>query len=146
MNIEQTARDFFEACEGGKGWEACRPYCHDGATFSCQAPTLAEIETLESYTEWTKDILGPIPDGHYELMAFATDTGRSRVVAAATFHGTQTGQGGPVAPTGQTVATDYVYVMDFDREKIGHMTKIWNDQVALTQLGWAEPAAEPTPA
>ncbi|EPX83987.1 ester cyclase [Salipiger mucosus] len=145
MSMEQTARNFFEACEGGKGWKTCRAFCHDDATFSCQAPTLDDIQTLEDYTEWTKGILGPIPDGHPELMAFATDAGRPRVVAVATFHGTQTGEGGPVAPTGRPVATDYVYVMDFEDEKIRHMTKIWNDQVALRQLGWAEPATEPTP-
>jgi hypothetical protein len=35
------------------------------------------------------------------------------------------------------VATDYVYVMQFDGEKIGHMTKIWNSGLALNALGWA---------
>jgi hypothetical protein len=30
-----------------------------------------------------------------------------------------------------------VYVMDFDGDKIRHMTKIWNDAITLRQLGWA---------
>ena len=34
------------------------------------------------------------------------------------------------------VETDYVYVMQFDGEKIRHMTKIWNDRFGLQQLGW----------
>ena len=55
----------------------------------------------------------------------------------ATFHGTHSGEGGPVPPTGNTIAADYVYVMDFDGDKIRHMTKIWNDGQSLKQLGWA---------
>jgi hypothetical protein len=34
------------------------------------------------------------------------------------------------------VEADYVYVMDFDGDWIGHMTKIWNDGIGLKQLGW----------
>ena len=30
----------------------------------------------------------------------------------------------------------YVYVMDFDGDRIRHMTKIWNDGISLKQLGW----------
>ena len=62
---------------------------------------------------------------------------RSIVLAFAVFHGTQTGEGGPVAPTGNVVASDYVYAMEFAGGKVSHMTKIWNDGHALSQLGWA---------
>ena len=137
MNIERTARDFFEACETGGGWEACRNFCHDSAGFACQADALADTKTLEGYAEWMKGLLGPIPDGRYELTAFAADAGRGTVVASAVFHGTQTGPGGPGDPTGKTVASDYAYVMQFDGDRIAHMTKIWNDAQALRQLGWA---------
>jgi hypothetical protein len=27
--------------------------------------------------------------------------------------------------------------MDFDGDKIRHMTKIWNDGITMRQLGWA---------
>jgi len=137
MTITDTARQFFEACETGKGWSVCKAWCHEGATFSCQADALADTATLEGYTEWTKGILTPLPDGHYELKAFATDQGQNAVIAAAVFHATHTGEGGPAAPTGKSVATDYVYVMQFDGDKIRHMTKIWNDGQALRALGWA---------
>ena len=53
----------------------------------------------------------------------------------AVFSGTHTGEGGPVPPTGKSVAADYVYVMQFDGDRIRHMTKIWNDVVTLT-LRW----------
>jgi hypothetical protein len=136
MGIEQTARQFFEACETGGGWEACKTHCHDGASFACQADALADVVTLADYAEWMKGLLGPIPDGRYELTAFATDEGRNTVVAAAVFHGTQTGARGPGEPTGRSVASDYGYVMRFEGARIGHMTKIWNDTQALRQLGW----------
>jgi hypothetical protein len=27
--------------------------------------------------------------------------------------------------------------MDFDGDKIRHMTKVWNDGITMRQLGWA---------
>ena len=136
-NILKPARQFFEACETGQGWDACKPYCLPGATFSSQTGALAEISTLEGYTEWMKNLLTPIPDGRYELKFFAADETDSSVAAVAVFHGTQTGPGGPVPPTGNTVRADYVYHMLFDGDRIKHMTKIWNDTISLQQLGWA---------
>jgi hypothetical protein len=84
-----------------------------------------------------KNLLTPIPDGHYELKFFAEDEERNRVAAFAAFHGTQTGPGGPGEPTGKSIAADYVYVMEFEGTRIRHMTKIWNDSISLQQLGWA---------
>jgi len=57
--------------------------------------------------------------------------------AYGVFSGTHTGSGGPIPPTGKRVEADYVYVMQFDGDKIRHMTKIWNDAISLKQLGWA---------
>jgi predicted ester cyclase len=64
------------------------------------------------------------------------DEDRNNVSAFAVFSGTHTAEGGPVPPTGNRVEADYVYVMDFDGDRIRHMTKIWNDGISLTQLGW----------
>ena len=94
MSIEQTAHAFFEACETGGGWEACREFCHEGAGFACQAEALAGTATVAAYAEWMKGLLTPIPDGRYALTAFAVDTGRATVVATAVFEGTQTGPAG----------------------------------------------------
>ena len=138
MNLHQSALDFFAACETGKGWDVCQDWCTSDATFSGQADALADITTLEGYTEWMKGLLTPVPDGHYDLKAFAVDEERKIALGFAVFRGTQTGPGGPVPPTGNTVAADYVYAMEFDADgKIRHMTKIWNDAISLRQLGWA---------
>ena len=111
MSIESTAREFFEACETGKGWEGCKGYCHDSATFSAQADALADVTTLAGYADWMKGLLTPIPDGHYELKSFSADADRGVVTAFAVFHGTHSVDG-PVPATGKKVAADYVYAMD----------------------------------
>ena len=134
--MKELAEQFFDACETGKGWEACQEFCHPDATFSAQAGALAEVETVEAYTEWMKGLFTPMPDGRYELKSFAVDEARNSVSGFAVFHGTHTGEGGPVPPTGKSVAAEYVYVMEFDGDRIRHMTKVWNDAVSLQQLGW----------
>jgi len=136
-SIKETAQQFFVACETGKGWKVCQQYCHSGASFSAQAGALAGIDTLQAYTDWVKDLLTPIPDGRYEVRSFAVDEDRNNVSAYGVFRGTHTGKGGPVPPTGKQVEADYVYVMQFEGDKIRHMTKIWNDAISLEQLGWA---------
>ena len=136
MSITDTAHQFFEACETGKGWSVCQEFCHDNASFSCQAEPLADVSTLEGYADWMKGIFGPLPNASYELKSFATDSERQSVSAFGVFKATHTGEGGPVPATGKSVETDYVYVMEFDGDKIRHMTKIWHSGLALTALGW----------
>jgi predicted ester cyclase len=136
-SITETAEQFFAACETGQGWEACRMYCHPGATFAAQAGALTGVDTLEQYCDWMKGLLTLMPDAGYDLRAFAADEARRVVVAYAVFAGTHTGEGGPVPPTGKRASTDYVYAMRFDGDRIRHMDKIWNDGLALKQLGWA---------
>ena len=135
-SITETARAFFTACEEGKGWETCSAYCTPQATFSAQSEALADVKTVEQYTEWMKGILTVLTDGRYELKSFATDPDRNNVCAYAVFTVTPLA-GGPMPPTGKTTKTDYVYMMQFEGDKIGHMTKIWNSGHALKELGWA---------
>jgi predicted ester cyclase len=134
--ITEIADNFFAACEKGKGWEGCKSYCTPNATFSAQAEPLVGVRTLQQYCDWMKGFLGFVPDGRYELRSFATDEKRCNVSAYAVFRGTHTGQGGPCPPTGKSVETDYVYVMQFEGDKIRHMTKIWHSGLAVKQLGW----------
>jgi predicted ester cyclase len=136
-SMAATAREFFDACETGKGWDVCKKYCKPEATFSAQAEPLADVHSLQQYTDWMKGLLTFMPDGRYEVKSFATDEGRKNVCAYGVFSGTHTGPGGPCPPTGKSVQTDYVYVMEFDGDKIRHMTKIWHAGLAMKQLGWA---------
>ena len=134
--ITETARKFFQACETGKGWEECRAYCAADATFRAQSEPLADVKTLQEYTEWMKGLLSFMPNGRYEMKSFATDEQRRNVCVYGIFSATHTGQGGPLPPTGKSTVTDYVYVMDFEGDKIRHMTKIWNAPWAMKELGW----------
>ena len=85
--IRETAEQFFDACETGKGWDGCAPYCHAGATFASQTDALAGIDTLEAYTEWMKNLLTPLPDGVAEVKSFAVDETRNNVAAYGVFRG-----------------------------------------------------------
>ena len=135
-SIKEVANQFFEACEAGKGWEACKAFCKPNATFAAQAEPLAEVRSLQQYADWMQGLMKMLPDGRYELKSFATDDQRAIVTAYAVFSGTHTGQGVP-PPTGKSTRSDYVYSMEFDGDKIRHMTKIWNAGWAMKELGWA---------
>lgn len=136
-SITDVAELFFAACETGKGWEGCKAYCKPDATFTAQAEPLADVKSLQQYTDWMKAMMSLFPDASYEVRSFATDADRKSVVAYGVFSGTHTGAGGPVPPTGKSMKTDYVYVMEFEGDKIRHMTKIWHSGMALRELGWA---------
>ena len=82
-DIAAVAHKFFEACDTGAGWEGCRAFCKEDATFSAQTDVLAGVTTLEAYAEWMKGLLSILPDGHYELKTFAVDAERNSVCAFA---------------------------------------------------------------
>jgi ketosteroid isomerase-like protein len=134
--MADAAKAFFTACEEGKGWEVCSAYCTPDASFTAQSEPLADVTTLQQYADWMKGLLTVLTDGSYEVKSFAIDAERNNVCAYATFTGTHLA-GGPIPPTGKTTRTDYVYVMQFQGDKIAHMTKIWNSSMALKELGWA---------
>ena len=136
-SVVDVARAFFDACETGKGWEVCQQFCTPDASFSAQAEPLDDVHTLEQYTDWMKGLLTILSDAGYELKSFAADEERGNVMAYGVFHGTHTGEGGPLPPTGKSAQADYVYVMEFEADRIRHMTKIWNSGITLKQLGWA---------
>jgi len=136
-SIKETARKFIVDCDSGKGWETCQQYCHADASFSAQTTALADITTLQAYSDWMKGLLTTIPDASYEPRSFSVDEQQHAVTLFAVFRGTHTGEGGPVPPTGKQIEADYVYVLQFEGEKIRHLTKIWNDGISLQQLGWA---------
>lgn len=92
--IKQTAEQFFEACETGRGWAGCQQYCHSDATFAAQADALANVATLEAYTEWMQGLMTILPDGNAEVRSFAVDETRNNVTVFGVFHGTHSGTAG----------------------------------------------------
>ncbi len=136
MSMKETALNLFDACESGKGWAVCEQYCTPGATFSAQADALAEVTTLEAYTDWMQGCYTFAPDASYEIKSFGVDEERGSAMGFGVFRATHTHEGGPVPPTGKSIEAEYVYIMRFEGDKVSHMTKVWNDGFSFRQLGW----------
>src|SRR4051812_10437642 len=78
-SIAHVAKQFFDACEAGRGWAICHAYCTEDATFTAQSEPLVDVKSLESYTEWMKTLLGFMPDGRVQIESFAIDDERNCV-------------------------------------------------------------------
>jgi len=70
---------------------ACKAYCAPDASFECHAEPLAEVRTLQAYTDWMQGLMMMLPDGRYDMKSFAIDELRNNVTAYAVFSGTQVG-------------------------------------------------------
>lgn len=138
MKSFEVASKFFEACETPLGWEGCKEFVQEGATFSAQSEPLAEIDTVRGYCDWMH-AFGTVtsPEGSYELHSSCYDESSNTALFFATYHGKHTGEGGPVPPTNKETASHYVYAIQMNEQsKVTHMIKIWNAPWAMTELGW----------
>ena len=87
MSNLKTARLFFDECDGGKGWDACKKYCHAEASFETEAETLAAIVTLDTYCDWMTDALKMFDDTvEVEVKAEAHDETRNIVLVLSLIH------------------------------------------------------------
>ena len=135
--IADTAAAFFEACESGQGWAECARYCTPDAAFAAQSEALAEVTTIEAYSNWMQGLHTFMSDVSYDIEGFGVDADRNCVVLYAIFRGTHSGDGGPLPATGKSTSSDYAYSLQFDGDKIARMTKIWHSGLAMQELGWA---------
>lgn len=136
-SMADTAAAFFEACESGQGWAECARYCTPDATFAAQSEALAEVTSIEAYSNWMQGLHTFMSDVSYDIEGFGVDTERSCVVLYAIFRGTHSGDGGPLPATGKSTSSDYAYSLQFEGDKIARMTKIWHSGLAMQELGWA---------
>ena len=135
--IADTAAAFFEACESGQGWAGCARYCTPDAAFAAQSEALAEVTTIEDYSNWMQGLHTFMSDVSYDIEGFGVDAERNCVVISAVFRGTHSGDSGPLPATGKSTVSDYAYTLQFDGDKIARMTKIWHSGMAMQELGWA---------
>ena len=138
MSAFETAKQFFTACETPLGWEGCRQYVAQGATFTAQSEPLVDITTIEDYCNWMRDF-GTITaaGATYDLHSSAWDEASRTAMFFATYNATHVGDGGPVAPTGKSTQSHYVYVITMnDEDKVSAFTKVWNAPWAMRELGW----------
>ena len=80
MSAFETATKFFHAGESLVGWDGCKGYVADGASFTGQCEPLADVTTVEGYCEWMKGLgLGPIKGCTYEINGSSYDEDPRRV-------------------------------------------------------------------
>ena len=138
MSAFENATRFFEACDAAAGWDGCKQYVADGATFSVQSEPLADIKTVEAYCEWMAGF-GTVtaPGSTYDLHTSAYDESTRTAVFFATFHAKHTGSGGPIPPTNKETHTEYAYFLTMNQDdKVQGMRKVWNSGWAMNELGW----------
>lgn len=132
--LSDTAQALFDACEKGRGWEACKQYCTPDAEFKIQAvdalpgPHVTDCKTVEDYTNWMAGVVKNFGDkATYKVLSKAVDKDNCAVTFYAVFMG----------------YSDYVYVFNFDKktEKVYSFTKIWNDQYAFNNIPGPAPSS-----
>ena len=138
MNSLKNAESFFHNCESGKGWDACKAYVAENATFTAQSEPLVDVTQVKDYVDWLAGLCNvTMPGCGYKIHASALDESNNTAVFFATFTGTHSGEGGPVPATNKTTNSDYVYALKMNSDgKLESMTKIWNASWALREVGW----------
>ncbi len=139
MILFENAKKFFHNCESLGGWEKCKDFVAENATFNGQCEPLVELKTVEDYVGWMVGFGTIAPGCSYELHASSFDETNKIALFFATYTATHTGDGGPVPPTNKTTNAEYVYALKMNEEgKVVSMTKIWNASWTLRELGWME--------
>ena len=68
MSKSGNARSFFHAVDSAAGWQACRQYIAEGASFTAQSEPLADVKTVKDYVDWMAAFgTTPVPGCTYEL-------------------------------------------------------------------------------
>lgn len=138
--LSQSAERFVVSVAPGQRWEAWRPYCHPDATFRKVGTSSVGMEvhdSLREFAESTKAMVAVFPDLRVELRSLAVDEEHGIAMVYLVIEGTHTGEGGPVPPTGRSFEVDAAYVMEFDGDRLRHLTMVMNELVVDKRLGWA---------
>ena len=138
MNTLENAIRFFENCESGKGWEACKDYVEGKGKFTAQSEPFADLKEIKEYVDQMAGLAQvTMPGCSFEIHASAFDESTGTALVFATFTGTHSGDGGPVPPTNKTTNSHYVFALKMNGQgKVESLTKIWNSSWAFREIGW----------
>jgi len=121
------AHSFVEACESGKGWAACKVWCRQDVKFSCPDARPAWAPTLAQYADLIKS--QPYGDAgqKYSVKSVALYDHIFPVFAVVKLCGVWTSQVIPHPPVNAACEADYTYILEYDGNKISHITMVWDD-------------------
>src|SRR3954451_1492653 len=116
MTAFENAQKFFAACEAGEGWAGCKQNVADDAPFVAQSQPLAEIVTVEGYSDWMAGVVSVTPGFTYKLHASCYDEENSTAIFFATYRIEHTGEEEPVSTHKETNSYYYVYVLTMNQD------------------------------
>jgi hypothetical protein len=127
VSTTHNAHLFVDACETGKGWNACNSLCHAEATFSCNAGKNPYGKTLAAYTDYLKAQLSlgvtcGVSVQHLDVYDTLAST-----YAVAKVRRAHTQDCNSAPSTNSQNEFNYSLILEFEREKIRHVSRISNE-------------------
>ncbi len=105
----------------------------------CQATPWVNVRGREDFKQFLRDDWQGVPDNKVFPRIVVVEG--EYVAFFNTYSGTQTGQWGPLPPSGKRVEIDIAGVVRIAEGKIAEMWVTWDNVTLLNQLGLAPPAA-----
>jgi steroid delta-isomerase-like uncharacterized protein len=103
----------------------------------CQATPWVEIRSLDDFKRFLEDDWTGVPDAQYTVRFLVSEG--DLVAFYCAYSGTQTGQWGPLPPSGRRIQFDYSGVFRFATGKIAELWLTWDNLAILTQVGYQLP-------
>jgi predicted ester cyclase len=103
----------------------------------CQATPSIEVRSLDDFKRFLQDDWRGVPDGQSQVQFLIADG--EFVAFYCTYSGAQTGQWGPIPPSGKRFELDYSGVFRIGGGKIDEMWVTWDNLAVLAQLGHLPP-------
>jgi len=102
-----------------------------------QATPDVQVRSLDEFKRFLRDDFAAIPDS---LMTIDLLVAEGDLLAFwGTYAGTQTGQMGPLPPSGRRMVLDFSGVHRFENGEIAETWIVWDNLSAMTQLGFFPP-------
>lgn len=133
---KEIVRKTFEIVGNGD-YEAMDIYIAQDYKRHCQATPNLVVESLDDFKGFIREDRKAIPDQQLILKHLIAED--DLVAFWATYTGTQTGQMGPVPPTGKSVELDFSGVHRLVDGKVVETWVTWDNVTILGQLGLFPP-------
>lgn len=99
----------------------------------CQATPSIDVRNLNEFKRFLQDDWRGVPDGQTSVQFLIAEG--EFVAFYCTYSGTQTGQWGPIPPSGKRFELEYSGVFRVAEGKIAELWVTWDNLAVLAQLG-----------